>query len=179
MARENMGRWRRERLERPGGGRKPSSMTPGEKRRAAQLVVCLALFGMTFLGRGVSWGTASTVGGSLRELINSHTDFRAAFSQVGESLAQGEPVIQTFGVLWDGIFGEETSLPVENGPDQDPLEGEDSLLPAEDPVEPAPPPEPAEADPAPAQGEPAPAEPTLSPGEELVGGRRSRRCWEF
>ena len=170
MVEEKVGRWRTERLAGSSGkGKKKSNaMTPGEKRRAAQLVACLVLFAMVFFGRGVTWGAASTVGESLGSLIRSHTDFRAAFTQVGASLSQGEPVVQTFGVLWNGIFGEDANGAAETQPKPNPL-NEPAGPAAPQKTEPDPQPAP---DPAPASGEPVQeTEPVVqqTPGEELVG----------
>ncbi len=170
MVEEKVGRWRTERLAGSGGkGRKKSpAMTPGEKRRMAQLVACLLLFAMVFFGRGVTWGSASTVGESLGSLIRSHTDFRSAFTQVGASLSQGEPVVQTFGVLWNGIFGDETEGAAGGLPNQSqPQEPAGPAAPQKTESDPQTTPDPAAEPTAPSQ-EPAPAV-QQTPGEELVG----------
>ena len=79
--------------------RKKESLSPGEKRRLRQLLICLVLFGVVFVGRGLS----ATVG----ELGRADTDFQAVFARMGESFSKGEPAVETFRSLWSGMFSQE------------------------------------------------------------------------
>lgn len=64
------------------------------RRRLLQLAVCLALFFALFVGKGVFPRQLETLQGSLTELIRSDTDFRSAFSALGEALSEGTPVLE-------------------------------------------------------------------------------------
>ena len=93
--------------------RKGTPLTPGEKRRLRQLVVCLVLFGAVFLGPGTDFGHLAQLSSTVGELV------RAA--QMGESFSKGEPAVETFRSLWDGVFPtEETDGVSEQAESQDP-----------------------------------------------------------
>lgn len=91
-------------------GRK-TVLGPREKRRITQLVVCLALFLAVFIGKGVFPEKLAEVREELLGLLRSDTDFQAAFSQVGDSISQGEPVLATLEGLWVDVLGEEETAP--------------------------------------------------------------------
>ena len=65
-------------------------MDPGEKRRLRQLVVCLVLFGMVFVGRGVNLEPVAQLTDQVVQLVRRDTDFQAVFAQVGQTVARGE-----------------------------------------------------------------------------------------
>ena len=93
-----------------GSGRKKGKrapLTPGERRRLRQLVVCLVLFGVVFLGRGTDWAPVAQLSQTVGELVRADTDFQAVFARMGESLSKGEPAVETFRSLWDGVFPQE------------------------------------------------------------------------
>lgn len=101
--------------------RKGTPLTPGEKRRLRQLVVCLVLFGAVFLGRGTDFGPLAQLSSTVGELVRADTDFQAVFAQMGESFSKGEPAVETFRSLWDGVFPtEETDGASEQAESQDP-----------------------------------------------------------
>lgn len=87
--------------------RKKGSLSPGEKRRLRQLMVCLILFAIVFLGRGVNLGPVSQFSSRVGALVRADTDFQAVFSQVGESFSRGEPAVETFRSLWSGLMSPE------------------------------------------------------------------------
>lgn len=93
--------------------RKKSGLSPGEKRRLRQLMVCLILFAIVFLGRGVNLGPVSQFSSRVGALVRADTDFQSVFSQVGESFSRGEPAVETFRSLWSGLMSPEApaSLP--------------------------------------------------------------------
>ena len=80
------------------------ALAPRERRRLTQLGVCLALFLVIFLGRGVFPERMDTLRGELLQLIQTDTDFKAAFANLGRSIQRGEPVLDTLGDLWVDVF---------------------------------------------------------------------------
>lgn len=85
-------------------GKKKTGLSPGEKRRLRQLMVCLILFALVFVGRGVELGPLSSLSDKVGDLVRANTDFQAVFSQVGESFSKGEPAVETFRSLWSGLM---------------------------------------------------------------------------
>ncbi len=75
-----------------------------EKRRLIQLIVCVVLFLVVFVGKGVAPEVFQT-GDALLQMIQSDTDFAGAFSAVGAALAEGEPVQETLAKLSVEILG--------------------------------------------------------------------------
>lgn len=76
-----------------------------ERRRLAQLAVCLALFLAVFVGKGIFPERLAEARETVLGVIQSDTDFQAAFSQLGRSVSQGEPILDTLGELWVEVFG--------------------------------------------------------------------------
>ncbi len=160
-------RWSQGRLrERP--RKKGESVSPGERRRLNQLLACIVLFGVVFLGQGIPLGRLTELGTTVGVLIHQNTDFRQVFSKVGRSVSEGEPFVQTFGTLWSEVFstGEETpggaALPEADLTGNALTEGvgvsEEGTVPESQPIQEAPPVEETPAI------EPAPAEPeTVTP----------------
>lgn len=81
-----------------------AALAPRERRRLLQLCVCVALFLAVFIGRGVFPERMETVRGELLEVIQTDTDFRAAFSTLGKALQRKEPAAQAMGKLWTEVF---------------------------------------------------------------------------
>ena len=77
-----------------------AELGPAEKRRLTQLAVCLALFLAVFVGKGIFPGRMDELRGELLTAIQRDTDFRAAFSALGQAVAEGEPFTQALAVLW-------------------------------------------------------------------------------
>ena len=115
-------KWEKRRSGRTGGYRtaagrrrgQKASLGPREKRRLLQLVVCVALFLVVFLGKGAFPERLEEVRGQVLEAIQADTDFQAAFASLGRSISQGEPVLDTLGELWVDVFGGE-SITVSGG----------------------------------------------------------------
>ena len=85
-----------------------------ERIRLLQLLVCLVLFLTVFIGKGVFPTKLLQVRDDILAMISSDTDFRAAFSQLGESLSDGEETL--FGALGDfciEVFGSAETQPEE------------------------------------------------------------------
>ena len=118
--------------------KKQEELSPKEKARLAQLLICMVLFGVMLVGRGLPSGHLLSLSESVGELVHRNTDFRSAFAKVGESVSDGEPFVQTFGVLWSEVFGagstEGEGTGEESGTQpEEPLPGE-SVAPVEDAV---------------------------------------------
>lgn len=108
---------------RPGG--KTEGLGKGDRRRLRQLVVCLILFGVVFVGRGIDLGPVGELSSAVSLLVETDTDFQALFAQVGESFSQGAPAVETFKSLWSGVTGgEETKKPPEQTAPQTTQQGE-------------------------------------------------------
>lgn len=84
--------------------KKSVALAPRERRRLMQLGVCLALFFAIFFGRGIFPERMETMRGELLQLIQTDTNFKAAFSDLGRSIQRGEPVLDTLGELWVDVF---------------------------------------------------------------------------
>ncbi len=106
--------WERRRQERGGAGRRTSAgrrkgtaATLGvrERRRLAQLAVCVALFLAVFVGKGIFPAEMGAMRTQLQGLIQADTDFKAVFAGLGRSISEGEPVLDTLGNLWVEVFG--------------------------------------------------------------------------
>lgn len=74
-----------------------------EKRRLIQLGLCVGLFLVVLLGKGVA--PVDEFGETLLQLIHSDTDFKGAFSALGEAVSQGDPVLETLEKLAVEVFG--------------------------------------------------------------------------
>ena len=105
-------KWEKRRRERSGGRRTAErrrgtavALGPRERRRLAQLAVCLVLFLAVFVGKGVFPHRLAAMRGAVLEVIRTDTDFRSAFTELGRSASQGEPLLDTLGELWVEVFG--------------------------------------------------------------------------
>ena len=82
------------------GRKKDKKQGPGprERRRLAQLALCLAIFCAVFFGRGrVPQSMAA-----LRQAVTTDRDFEAVFASLGRSLEPQGQVVQTMGLFWTG-----------------------------------------------------------------------------
>ena len=73
-----------------------------EKRRLLQLAACLLLFLTVFFARGMD--RLEELRNSLGAAICADTDFRAAFADLGWSVASGRPIGETLGELWVDVM---------------------------------------------------------------------------
>jgi hypothetical protein len=90
---------------------KKQTTNRAEKRRLRQFIICLALFGLIFAGRGLDLAPVERVAATVSRWAGADTDFRAVFAQMGESLSRGEPAAETFHALWTGLLPEKASQP--------------------------------------------------------------------
>lgn len=89
------------------GRRAQPALEAREKRRLAQLGVSAGLFLSVFFGRGLL--DAGQLA-AWKPLLTQDTDFSGAFSQFGEALSRGEPMVDALGELWVEVFaGEQVS----------------------------------------------------------------------
>ena len=119
-----------------GTRKKEEKLSPGEKRRLRQLLVCLALFGAVFLGRGMDLGPVSDLSEQVGQLVREDMDVQEVFARMGESFSQGEPAAETFRALWDGVthWGE-PEADAETGQEQKGEADADAAGPAAPPPE--------------------------------------------
>lgn len=86
-----------------------------ERIRLLQLMVCLALFLVIFLWKGIFPQKLGQVRDDLSALITTDLDFREALAGLGESLAGGETALSEFGAFCVELFGAaEQEDPVES-----------------------------------------------------------------
>lgn len=85
-------------------GKKGQKATLGkrEKRRLAQLAACLLLFLTVFFAKGVD--RLEELRDHLGAAICADTDFRAAFADLGWSVASGRPIGETLEELWVDVM---------------------------------------------------------------------------
>lgn len=86
---------------------KKVALAPRERRRLVQLGVCIALFLVVFVGKGVFPEQMLKARERIVQVIQGDTNFRAAFASLGQSISAGEPVLDTLGELWVEVFGGE------------------------------------------------------------------------
>lgn len=91
--------------QRPGRKNAKTVLGPREKRRIIQLTVCLALFLAVFIGKGAFPERIAGLRTQVLSLLRGDTDFEAVFSDLGRSISDGEPVLDTLGGLWTEVFG--------------------------------------------------------------------------
>ncbi len=103
------------RVYRRRGGQK-AVLGEREKRRLIQLGVCVVLFLTVFLARGTD--RLQALRGELSAALRGNADFKAAFVDLGWSVASGRSVGETLGGLWSDVF-----LPVEKTPPEPWREG--------------------------------------------------------
>lgn len=91
------------------GGKQPKK--GGGSRQLVQLLVCLAVFLAVFIGKGIWPSEMARTGGEVLQLIQSNTDFKAAFAGLGQALSDEDSVLGELGSFCAAVFA--------------PLEGED------------------------------------------------------
>lgn len=105
--------WEKRRQARTGRGTasharrrsKKVSLGVRERRRLVQLAVCIALFLVVFIGKGVFPDKMVAVRDRVLTAMGEDTDFVAAFSNLGRAISAGEPIGDTLGDLWVEVFG--------------------------------------------------------------------------
>lgn len=81
------------------------SLAPREKRRLLQLCVCTILFLTVFLGRGAVPGGMEEVRGQLLQIIQTDTDFKTVFADLGRAVDQGEGGTEVVAQVWKSVLG--------------------------------------------------------------------------
>lgn len=72
----------------------------GEKRGLAQLVICLVIFLTVFWGRGIFPVETQALREKLLDIIHQDTDFEAAFTHLGQAMAEEAPILETINEMW-------------------------------------------------------------------------------
>ena len=75
-------------------------------RQLAQLLVCLAVFLVVFIGKEVWPSKVAETGKQLLSVIRANTDFRAAFADLGRALSREESVLGEFGEFCVSVFAQ-------------------------------------------------------------------------
>ena len=83
------------------------ALAPRECRRLVQLCVCVTLFLVVFVGKGIFPAQMVAARDKIVRAIQGDTDFQAAFANLGQSISAGEPVLDTLETLWIDVFGGE------------------------------------------------------------------------
>lgn len=114
-----VGRAARRRPPRSSGssrGRKQPGLSRKEKVRLTQLAICLVLFLTVFLGKGIFPQKIAGLQSRLLSVLTADTDFRQAFSQLGESLSGQGPVLEEIGQFCVEVFGGGVSVELPQDP---------------------------------------------------------------
>ena len=74
------------------------------RRQLIQLFVCLVLFLTVYIGKEVWPSKIARTGEQLLAVIHMNTDFRAAFAQLGQAMAQEESMIGELGEFCVSVF---------------------------------------------------------------------------
>ncbi|RHR08959.1 M23 family peptidase [Pseudoflavonifractor sp. AF19-9AC] len=91
---------------RSGAGDSKKRTTAQDRLRLLQLFICLILFLAVFLGKGIFPGKLLEIRDDLLAMITSNTDFRAAFSVVGETDSE-ESILSRLEDFCVAVFGAE------------------------------------------------------------------------
>lgn len=73
-------------------------------RQLVQLLLCLAVFLVVFVGKGIFPSKVAQTGGELLRILQTNTDFRAAFANLGQALSQQESVLGEIGDFCVSVF---------------------------------------------------------------------------
>lgn len=111
------GRGQKNKRSRGNGGKRC-----GNSRQLVQLLLCLAVFLVVFIGKGVWPSKVAQTGERVLAVIRSNTDFRAAFAGLGQALSQQESVLGELGEFCVSVFApvrEESGLSEDSMPVQE------------------------------------------------------------
>lgn len=73
-------------------------------RQLVQLLLCLAVFLAVFIGKGIFPSKVAQTGKELLRVMQTNTDFRAAFANLGQALSQQESVLGEIGDFCVSVF---------------------------------------------------------------------------
>lgn len=86
-------------------GKRGTNLGAKEKRRLIQLLLCIGLFAVVLVGKGIAPERLMESGESLLQMIQTDTDFQGAFAALGQSISQGEPILESLEALAVQVFG--------------------------------------------------------------------------
>lgn len=84
--------------------RKKTTVGAKEKRRLFQLLLCVTLFLIVFLGKGIAPEEIARSGQRLLSAIHANTDFKDVFSALGKSFFSEESEVDVLGMLTGDAF---------------------------------------------------------------------------
>ncbi len=105
-------------------------------RQLLQLAVCVILFLTMYIGKGAFPERIAQVGPQLLGVIRANTDFRAAFAALGNTMTEGEPLLdglEQFCVTVFGIQQDQSSALAQDEPIQA-LQPESLVMPEPEPA---------------------------------------------
>lgn len=76
----------------------------GSGRQLTQLLFCLTVFLAVFIGKGIWPSQVAQTGQEVLQLIQSNTDFKAAFAQLGQALTEEDSVLGELGEFCVAVF---------------------------------------------------------------------------
>lgn len=111
-----------------GSGRKKTARKEKKSgRQLVQLLLCLAVFLVVFIGKGVFPSKVAQTGEQLLRVIRTNTDFRAAFANLGQALSQQESVLGEIGDFCVSVFAPVQQEAYESNSEPSPTEGQEQM----------------------------------------------------
>lgn len=80
-------------------------LAPREKRRLFQLFLCVVIFLAVFLGRDAVPNGMEEVRGELLQIIQTDTDFKTVFADLGRAVERGESGSEMVAQVWKAVLG--------------------------------------------------------------------------
>ena len=109
-------------------GRKNTTQKDRKSRRQlVQLLLCLAVFLVVFIGKGVFPSKVAQTGEQLLRIIRTNTDFRAAFANLGQALSQQESVLGEIGDFCVSVFAPVQQEVYESDSEPSPTQGQEQM----------------------------------------------------
>lgn len=78
------------------------------RNQVLSLFICLLLFAVVFVGRGIFPERMIHVGDQIHTLLTSNTDFAAVFRQLSDSISRKESIFQQADRLYQDVFGSDS-----------------------------------------------------------------------
>ncbi len=97
--------------------------------RLVQLLVCLVIFSTVYVSKGVFPYKIQRLGDEITTLVTTTVDLKESFTQLGESLVEGNSVLEELGTFCVEVFGGEAEVTIE-----EPLVEEETTAETEVPI---------------------------------------------
>lgn len=102
-----------------GTHKKENRLSKGERRRLRQLIACLFIFGIVFVGRGINLAPVSALAETVGSMVRADTDFQAVFAHAEQTFSEGESAVEAFCSFFSDFFHKEppsnTDTPADEG----------------------------------------------------------------